>query len=388
MPYNILGINPVHNSSVALVSDGKLIYYLEEERLSKVKKDSNPFRAIHEVCQKYSIDEVVIGGTNNIRENYLLPWTGETLIETIIKKYFPKIPIRYTKSAHHLSHAFCAFLNSGFSSSIVLVIDGAGSKQEINNITCWESESIFEFHLNEGFKEIYKRYLAEGVIRHISSNMIIDNAPGIAKVYEGVSSYLGFHALDGGKTMGLAPYGKKNSLIPSLFKEGKGNRDLFINLPPNIAIVDIDSYPHLKGAQHTTTLDLLLHNSSRDWHKDFSKTKQIEKDFAWAAQEETQKEVVSLIEKAVNITGLDKVCIAGGYGLNCVNNYFLQKKFPNLKIYFEPISHDGGTSIGSAYIRLKQLENNFKLNKLESLYLGPKYSKEELLEGIKKYVDN
>jgi predicted NodU family carbamoyl transferase len=38
MAYNILGIHPGHNGSAALVSDGKLVYYLEEERLSSLKE--------------------------------------------------------------------------------------------------------------------------------------------------------------------------------------------------------------------------------------------------------------------------------------------------------------------------------------------------------------
>ena len=42
MAYNILGINPNHNGSAAVISDGKLVYYLEEERLTKEKRDGNP----------------------------------------------------------------------------------------------------------------------------------------------------------------------------------------------------------------------------------------------------------------------------------------------------------------------------------------------------------
>ena len=43
MPYNVLGVNLNHNSSIALVSDGELILYLEEERLSRKKRDNNPY---------------------------------------------------------------------------------------------------------------------------------------------------------------------------------------------------------------------------------------------------------------------------------------------------------------------------------------------------------
>ena len=41
-----MAINPGHNGSVALVVDGKLEYYIEEERLSRQKYDGNPFRGM------------------------------------------------------------------------------------------------------------------------------------------------------------------------------------------------------------------------------------------------------------------------------------------------------------------------------------------------------
>ena len=67
MAYNILGIHPGHNSSVALISDGKLVYYLEEERLSRLKRDYDPFKVIIDICFRYKINELIIGGTNDPR---------------------------------------------------------------------------------------------------------------------------------------------------------------------------------------------------------------------------------------------------------------------------------------------------------------------------------
>ena len=58
MAYNVLGINPGHNGAAALISDGELVYYLEEERLSRKKRDGNPFRAMVDICSKYKIDEL------------------------------------------------------------------------------------------------------------------------------------------------------------------------------------------------------------------------------------------------------------------------------------------------------------------------------------------
>ena len=47
---NILGINKNHNSSVALFNDHKLIYYNQEERLSRIKRDSFfPIKCLEQV---------------------------------------------------------------------------------------------------------------------------------------------------------------------------------------------------------------------------------------------------------------------------------------------------------------------------------------------------
>ena len=49
-----------------------------------------------------------------------------------------------------------------------------------------------------------------------------------------------------------------------------------------------------------------------------------------------------------NLTDKDLVLV-GGCFLNCTVNYMLKKKLGR-KIYVEPISTDGGTSIGAAYL--------------------------------------
>ena len=41
--------------------------------------------------------------------------------------------------------------------------------------------------------------------------------------------------------------------------------------------------------------------------------------------------------------------LSGGCFLNCVVNYKLRKEL-DVPIYAEPIAHDGGTSIGAAYL--------------------------------------
>ena len=58
-----------------------------------------------------------------------------------------------------------------------------------------------------------------------------------------------------------------------------------------------------------------------------------------------------LVEDAIRETGCECIVLVGGCMLNCVANYKLLKSLPKaVKLYTEPIAHDGGTSIGAAYL--------------------------------------
>ena len=44
--------------------------------------------------------------------------------------------------------------------------------------------------------------------------------------------------------------------------------------------------------------------------------------------------------------------LSGGYGLNCVANYWYleQLKGEGINLFVEPVSNDAGTAIGAAYL--------------------------------------
>ena len=382
MAYNVLGIHPGHNGAAALVSDGELVYYLEEERFSRMKRDGNPFRVMVDICSQYKVDELVIGGTNDVNEFIKLPWTSESPYVALIRKYNPNVKVTWLNYEHHSLHASCAFYNSGFNKAAILVIDGAGSLQSYNmtethQIRGYEAESIWSAKYPGEFKVLSKTYGPDGKnppIRAQLGEHDFDDAVTITKCYEAVTEFLGWEPIEGGKTMGLAPYGKQNSKIPQLFKNGRGNRDIFIPSYPASAGIDFKSNPIF---QRTRTPDI--------FHRNQNELLEIEADLAWQIQNDTQEEVAKLIEKAIDLTGLNKICIAGGYGLNCVTNYWIKKKFPNVEIYHEAISHDGGTAIGAAKTTYHQKKNDFEKRKQTSIYLGPKYSNETIIKSIKSY---
>ena len=361
---NILAINPGHNGSAALLIDGELKFYIEEERLSRSKYDGNPYMGILEAL-KYGVDVLILGGTHP--DFPQLPWTGEDPYSALVRKHNPNVKVINVGHGHHLGHAAGAFYNSGFDDAAAVIVDGSGTRKEVklneegHVNSGFETETIFNCDYKEGIKPVFQSFGGNSdTQRVIADNIEMDHAITLVKAYEAVSEYLGFGFIEAGKTMGLAPYGKKDDKIPQLFIEGRGNKNVFIPNYPAGAFIDNSRHPYLT-----------LKEDPRAWHTDPSKVTEAAKNLAWAAQDEIQSLVGDLIEKAVKMTGKKNIVIAGGYGLNCVANYYYKKRFPDLNIFVDPISHDGGTAIGLAYL-LHYTETTDKTKRpLKTLYLGP-----------------
>ena len=351
MSYNILGINTSHNGSACLLIDGKVKFFLEEERITKRKHDEFPLRIIEYVSNNCKINEISVSGL------YTHPFNlDESILSFYLSKYFPNTKINYYLHKHHFCHSFISFSNSLFKEALSIVIDGSGSESisSSNNIK-FESESIYKFSYNSPLQTLYKSY---------RTNNKKTDLLGLCKTYEVLSHELGFGKLQAGKTMGLSSYGKPNTQIPQLYVNTKGNPKVF-NLIFNTSSGELKSkYKYLLNS------------------------KELKQDLAYKVQQESQQAVGDLIEKYVLETGIKKVCCSGGYFLNCVANYYLMKRFPNIEFYFEPISSDAGTAIGAAKLTWYQKTQDKTIRPQKTLYYGPKYSKEQLLKGIKKYVDN
>jgi carbamoyltransferase len=176
--------------------------------------------------------------------------------------------------------------------------------------------------------------------------------------------------------MGLAPYGKASADIPDFFVEGKGNKNLLLPMYPAGANIDENRFPRLRRTQ-----------DPKEWHNDFTKVTDVDKNIAWKIQQETQTLLGDLIEKAVAATGIKQVVIAGGYGLNCVANYYLKGRLTDVDLYVDPISHDGGTAMGLARLAWHLYSESTSINSLKHIYLGaaPNY---DVIDNILAQVSN
>jgi len=384
----ICSISRGHNSSTTLMVDGKVIFYLEEERLSRFKRDGTPLLGMAKVYEYVDhIDHLVVCHTH--RGAPTVDWTTEDLYKSWMRKLCKRkhaYKVTFIDSIHHEMHSDIAFINSGFDSAASVIVDGAGSFLHIEAFdnTIYEFESIYHVKKGLNTKVIYKHYGTDEPCGYMlldadNPDIILTEFPGIVKEYEAITRYCGFNSIEAGKTMGLSPYGQPNPSIPPMFVNGFGNRNLFKPNYPNGAYVVEDRYKIIRDDYHA-------HNGEVGT----GQYTQIQKDLAYAIQKESEDQMCALIQKAHEKTGETNIVICGGYGLNCVANYKFKQRFPNLNIYVEPISHDGGTSMGGAYHvyyndYVKAGKETKEIEPPKTIYYGPQYDPDTYLDYIHEY---
>lgn len=370
----LLGINTGHNGAAALYKDSELIFYIEEDRLSRLKYDGNPFLGIEKAFEYTDhIDFIILCGTRNAFGK--VPWTGEDAYSCLVRKKQPghKVETVLLGDDHHLTHAVTAFYNSGFDDAAAIVIDGAGSGINIPDLEqikheTWEVESVWTL----AYPAEIKRHLVNYGTNLVDSFELLDDdcqvevsdGHGITKSYEAVTQYLGFHAIEAGKTMGIAPYGKPNDNIK--IHDGRfNNRSLIKPKFPAGNVIRCDLNPELKE-----------HEGDVAWHTDPDLIDDFRKDLAYAVQKSAEERVIALIRKTIELTGKKKIVMAGGFVLNCVANYEFLKEFPDVEFYHEPVSHDGGNVMGVCQYVYRSITKDVVKTPLTSLYLGFDHSAE------------
>lgn len=367
---SILAINPGHNGSVAyLNSEGQTVFYCEEERLSRQKRDGNPFRAMLHVLLNYPVTDLIIGGTtNNLPQ---LPWTNENPYAALARKFNPNIQITLMGHEHHLGHAANAFYGSGYDSAVAIVVDGAGSLVEttyedpvtkaLSAVSGYETESIYKCSYPHTIELVHKNLFMISEIgqpTHLDlAPFCYDNSVSITKAYEAATAYLGFGFIEAGKTMGLAPYGRNDSNIPDFFTNGYGNKNFLLPFYPAGAFIDEARYPYFA-------------KTNNEWHWDKNQATDVQKNLAWKVQQQTQERVGDLIQRAIDITGETNVVLSGGYALNCMANYYFLNRFPTINIFVDPLAHDGGTALGLAKLHYYVKTQSTESTPLTTVYLG------------------
>jgi carbamoyltransferase len=408
-PLWIAGIARGHNAGVCLLKDGEIVFSIEEERLTRRKYDGGPLASMLKILEYTDkVDYLAISHTTTLDTAGKLDYSGEDPYSGLARKLglieslYPDSPewkhpqVIDMAMFHHKMHAGLAFYRSGFSEAVALIVDGAGTFFPIStsdeSMTIWETESIYKCSYPAEIKTLHKtmgtrNMMVAAYIKDFDAgewepnatfNVSIGERAGIVKAYEAVTEYCGWTSIEAGKTMGLFPYGKPNDSFPDIMDKTDlpvpiTNRNLIVPRYPMGAVVNSNVYNTLND--HNSHDVTLLQNR---------------RDMAYAVQTETQQAVVDLIKHSVELSGCKNVVISGGYGLNCVANYYYLEalKDEGINIYVEPVSNDAGTAMGAALLYHHTVTKDTTVRPREdNVYLGPihNYSVDDINNVAEKY---
>ncbi len=373
----VLGVHIGHDSSAALVIDGKVVADVAEERFKRIKHYNGlPLKSI-DYClssQNLKIDDVdiiAVPGLALISDfNFLfelgLPVNPDSKIRNLLeiapvvpRKTLKKPPL-YMKSfkkidrtkiinvEHHLAHAASAYYTSGLKEKqLIVTMDGAGDKVS----TCiWKGE--------------------DGKIVPLKK---FDTKGSLGWFYSNVTEALGWWHGDGeGKTMGLAPYGTT--------EKTKGILDRFY---PKFSAGDLIE-PHDYGRAF-----IWNEGGQTEWHFDdaFEIKKLVDKygaeDIAAEAQRILEEQTFQIVFPWLEREKTQNLSCAGGVFLNVKLNQRIWEtgKIKSHNIF--PNAGDSGLAVGAALYAYYDSNPNTEIYHLDHLYLGPEYNDKEIEDVLK-----
>jgi carbamoyltransferase len=378
----IVGINKSpHNSSVVLMKDNDIIFHIESERISHMKYDGFPFSAMSKIKDYVDhVDVIALAGfadstpfdsfrRHNVYKAYIM-----TISRTFASNE-ENMRVYDFGTQHHATHAAISFYNSGFDEALCVVKDGSGSliepkSPQDEDMYGRESSSFFTARYPEEFLLIKQhittpyRLGKNNPDRWINDVVYENNSISEGTAYAMFASHIGLHSQDAGKVMGMASYGKYENIIPQIYKDNHINQDIF-------------SFKKFISEWEFNYKEIDKNNF------------QSSANFAYALQKQVQEHVAEEILDMLKHTNQKKLCLSGGFFLNCVSNYNLLKKLPkDVEIYVEPISSDAGTAIGAAKLAYYIETQSKEIKKQNHIYYGPKYNytKNDLIN--QKIIEN
>jgi len=363
---NVCISNAEHDSSLCILEDEEVLLYVQEERISRIKKDSDMPFSFLKLIKSYTntIDHIIFINQNPERDHEV------KICINFLKKDGIKIDdVFVDHKEHHLYHAASAFYGSGFDDAICLVIDGWGASfplsEEHEILDASETTSIYYASYPANFELLHKTlYYSEpqdltDITLDIPSNYELIHSFDVGVCYGTVSKYLGFGRENPGKTMGLSSYGEEDSDLPNFNFEDTiyTNRNLLLYS----RTLNDKYYPQLKDLNFQKKANLA-----------FKVQKYLEKVFLYRV-----KQAVELKPDCKNLV------FSGGCALNILGNSIIKKEFPDLNIFIDPVANDGCQAYGSVKYNYYKHSNSMKKSPLTTLYNGPKYS----LDYMKKLVE-
>lgn len=196
----ILSLSITHDASATILENGKVVFYLASERITRNKHCDRIVNVLKYLFEEKitKFDAILV---NLYRREDI---KFEQPLKDLFNEHFQYKHINFNYK-HHIYHAYCGFYNSRFKDALCVVVDGHGSEVIINKESHVEIESVYYANKKE-IKELSKKYTIQTK----------ENQPeSVGYKFEKLSKKLGFDWYGAGKVMGLAQYkGYEDKLDP------------------------------------------------------------------------------------------------------------------------------------------------------------------------------
>ena len=346
----ILGINAVfHDSSAAVLAEGRLSVLAEEERYSRVRGAKRaavdatadlPYRAVSRAleaaglsfadldCVAYSFDPELrrralegAPADPGVPEDGYGGRRGEKRFRELILQTEELLAVRYGRRVpvvfipHHEAHMASAYYSCPWDEAALLAVDGIGEQD-----TCvWglgragrvERTGSIGYHHSLGF------------------------------LWESMTRWLGLQAnQDEGTVMALAAYGDPARFREALRRVLRPEPDGTFRADPAFARFrsgDVAGLESLLGPKREAAVPIV-----------FAGTDRRHADAAASLQELTEELILGLAGKLCKDTGSANLALAGGVALNCQANGALARSGIFERLWVFPAAKDCGTAFGAA----------------------------------------
>jgi carbamoyltransferase len=397
---HILGVSCYyHDAAAALLKDGVLTAAAEEERFSRVKHDYGfPKNAI-----RFCLDQGGIRGRDldyvvffekpfrkfdrilmTTLQTYPQSWKvfRESMISWMVDKLWVGTTLQTELGVskekvlfceHHLSHAASAYLCSPFDEAAILAVDGVGE---------WVTATY-------------------GVGRGSDIRLLkqIEFPHSIGLLYSAFTAFLGFEVNEGEyKVMGMAPYGVPR-YVDKVWKLVRQNTDGSFSLDMDYFCFHYSTdqtynqkFVKLFGEPRPSNLQFFTAETGFSKYfgvppgnySELCKLNQHYADVAASIQQVTEELLLGMANNLYRETGIKRLCIAGGVGLNSVANTRILKETPFEHLFVQPAAGDGGGALGAALWAYNCLFGKPRNFTMQHAYWGRNNSDAEISDFLRQ----
>ncbi|MBU0731076.1 MAG: hypothetical protein KKE17_05400 [Proteobacteria bacterium] len=377
----IIGIHDGHNAAATLLEDGKIVFALEEERLTRIKNHSTFPKEALRFLWDYSnnrpedIDKFVFS-SNHIpayknRVTLMKEFKESNAFPTYLRRLAKKTPLLDYAVKKRTRERFSFAVDAGFNADKISFQDHHHSHAAAAYFGSpwWRDDKVLVL-TNDGGGDGLCATVSIGAGGNLHKLAEVSVSESIGYLYSMITFILGMvpeeHEY---KIMGMSPYGSASR--SEALKKRFDALVVFNNESKGI------TWKRAKGCPHFQYSFQFLKNMLELQRFDI---------ICRAIQDFTEDFMVTWVRNCILATGIKKVAMSGGVLMNVKANKRIME-IPELEsLFIYPTCGDPTNSIGAAYaVHAKHCHDHnepVSIAPLENLYFGPEFSDDVIKQEL------